>query len=192
MAKGVGKRGKGKAPKKPPLKVRIDKKVKDAIENQPSKAITKFIDAQHNSYTKKINDMIIFANHYRNTRGNITQAALLTGIDRSDYYTWIAESKLFKTTIDNIQEEIIDMVEQFMLNETAKGNQALIMFFLSRKAKHRGYGEPPRGDYSGDNQKQVNTLIIEILPPPVQQEPIQSTIDIEHTEIKPVEKPKEE
>lgn len=77
---------------------------------------------------------------------NLTNGILLTacrtlGISRTIVYEWMATDHEFKRQVDDIREFSKDFVESKLFEGIKAGNTQLIMFYLSRIARDRGYIE---------------------------------------------------
>ena len=84
----------------------------------------------------------------RSTLGLVTQALKKAKgkVVRSTFYEWLKDDAEFKTEVEAIQEQVIDFVESCAYMQIKKGDSALIKFFLTSKAKKRGYAERTETD----------------------------------------------
>lgn len=72
---------------------------------------------------------------------NISAACKNLGISRQTYYDWSKDNELFVQEVDDLNEERKDYAETKLDLNIKAGKENSIFFFLSRKAKDRGYGD---------------------------------------------------
>jgi hypothetical protein len=88
------------------------------------------------------NSKRLFLDALRASLGVINPACAATNISRSCYYLWYKNDPEFKEAVDEINNMSIDFVESAMFEGIRKGNDRLIIFYLTHKARHRGYQAP--------------------------------------------------
>jgi hypothetical protein len=80
-----------------------------------------------------------FLDVYKAKAGNITDSCKSIGIDRRTFYNWIEKDDKFKSTIDDIQESLIDLTESKLIQNIKKNDTTSIIFYLKNRVKNRGY-----------------------------------------------------
>ena len=83
----------------------------------------------------------IFLDALQRAAGNIHLSCKAVPVARSTVYKWLAEDEKFKTSVNDIQEELIDLAESMLLKNIKEGKTAEIIFYLKTKGKDRGYIE---------------------------------------------------
>lgn len=73
--------------------------------------------------------------------GFITFACKAANVSLRFYYQEYEQNEEFKDAVDEIQENWIDMAEHVVKKQIREGNGVVAMWYLSRKARHRGYGD---------------------------------------------------
>lgn len=75
------------------------------------------------------------------TLGNVSEACKLCGINRREFYEWLAKDEEFKSSHTDTIEREIDFAESKLKQEINDGNTTAIIFYLKTKGKKRGYIE---------------------------------------------------
>ena len=75
----------------------------------------------------------------KNTLGIIQPACKMAKVNRQTFYNWLKSDSQFKNDYQEILEDALDFAEASLLQQVADGNSRAIIFFLSHKAKQRGY-----------------------------------------------------
>ena len=74
------------------------------------------------------------------TLGVIQPACRIARVNRQTFYNWLKSDSQFKEDYQDVLERSLDFAETSLLHLIADGNTRAIIFFLSHKGKHRGYG----------------------------------------------------
>ena len=109
--------------------------------------------AQKYSAARRKELMADFLAALEKTLGVITPAAEMIGVKRSTIYRWREMYPEFDAACKEITETTVDFVESQMFKKIKsgdKGSEALMIFYLKTKAKHRGYIEKQELDVSAD------------------------------------------
>ncbi len=69
----------------------------------------------------------------------VDRACKMVKLTRTTFYRYLKEDPEFRKAVENIKEQRIDVVEAKMMERIKEGSDKLIEFYLSTKAKHRGY-----------------------------------------------------
>lgn len=102
--------------------VRRDPRLNRILKTRDEKIVKKvFLDIMADSY------------------GTVTEACQMFGIPRSTYYYWIQNDPAFSDTVMEINEITKDRVESKLHQGIDEGDPSLIKYYLSRKARDRGY-----------------------------------------------------
>lgn len=72
--------------------------------------------------------------------GIVSTACKEVGIERSSFYDYLRSDPVFRKRVEEINEACIDMAEGQLLKKIKEGDIKAIEFFLSRRARTRGYG----------------------------------------------------
>ena len=72
--------------------------------------------------------------------GLVSPAIRSVGIDRDTHYEWLKIDPDYAKRVNEIKESRIDFVEGKLSEAINNLNPTLIMFYLNRHAKSRGYG----------------------------------------------------
>ena len=91
--------------------------------------------------------------------GIVSTACKSVGIERSTHYDWIAKDLKYAKKVSEISEMCIDFVESKMYSSISKGSDTLIKYYLSTKAKNRGYSETTNIQHSGTIIESINYII---------------------------------
>lgn len=86
-------------------------------------------------------DKELFLTKFKDSRGIVKYACEKAGISRQTFYRWMKEDEEFFKLVKDIEEDSIDFVENKLLENIENNKTQEIIFYLSRKAKHRGYVE---------------------------------------------------
>ena len=86
--------------------------------------------------------------------GNLSQAARILGCSRQTVHRYVNDYSTVKDAYDEALERKIDHVESKLHDLIDKGHPSSIKYYLSTKAKHRGYVE--RQERSIDGEFTVN------------------------------------
>lgn len=73
--------------------------------------------------------------------GIVSQAAKKAKIDRCTHYEWMKTDEDYKKRVEDIDNIAIDFAEGKMFQQIKNNDSGLIRFYLTTKAKHRGYTE---------------------------------------------------
>lgn len=91
---------------------------------------------------KKPNDKkLLMIQSLEKTLGIVTQAAQLTGIDRTTHYNWMESDHDYKSKVESVNDIAVDFVEGKLLDKIRDGDTTAIIFYLKTKGKKRGYVE---------------------------------------------------
>lgn len=77
----------------------------------------------------------------RESLGVVKTACESVGISRTTYYQYLKNDPEFKSEVDSIQDESVDIAESALLKQIKGGNITAIIFYLKTKGKKRGYTE---------------------------------------------------
>ena len=86
---------------------------------------------------KKRSFLVVF---YR-SNANVAVACRGRDISRRTFYDWYEEDESFKTIIDEVRENRIDLAESKLQGNINAGREASIIFFLKTIGRERGYIE---------------------------------------------------
>ncbi|UQB67584.1 hypothetical protein [Epilithonimonas zeae] len=92
------------------------------------------------------------------TLGVIQPACRMARVNRQTFYNWLKSDSQFKDDYQEVLEDACDFAEMSLIQQIADGNTTAIIFFLSHKAKHRGWGLPSSQKVNNMNQKHSNDL----------------------------------
>ena len=73
------------------------------------------------------------------TLGMIAPACRMARVNRQTFYNWLKSDVQFKDEYQNILEDSLDFAEAMLIQLISEGNTKATIFFLSHKAKHRGW-----------------------------------------------------
>ena len=73
------------------------------------------------------------------TLGMIAPACRMARVNRQTFYNWLNSDVQFKDEYQNILEDSLDFAETVLFQIISEGNTKATIFFLSHKAKHRGW-----------------------------------------------------
>jgi|TARA_B100001094_G_scaffold162653_1_gene157386 hypothetical protein len=92
--------------------------------------------------------------------GIVSKACEESEISRTQFYKWCKDDKDFATTVDELQNVVLDFAESTLHKLIADGNTAATIFFLKTKGKKRGFIEKQELDLtSGDEPIKININI---------------------------------
>jgi hypothetical protein len=77
----------------------------------------------------------------KDCNGLLSFACAKCNFSTSVYYKFLHEDPDFVKQINEIQEAMIDIVENQLYKNIAKGDNVSTIFYLKTKARHRGYAE---------------------------------------------------
>lgn len=93
------------------------------------------------------------------TLGVIQPACRMARVNRQTFYNWLKSDSQFTEDYQEVLETSLDFAEMSLIQQIADGNTRAIIFFLSHKAKHRGWGLPSSQKTNhNSNQKYSNDL----------------------------------
>ena len=92
--------------------------------------------------------------------GVVTTACKQVGVDRTTFYRYYKEDKVFKKQVDDLSNVAKDFVESQLFKQIQDGVPTSTIFYLKTKAKDRGYIERREYDLSGS----VKSKLIEWTP----------------------------
>ena len=75
------------------------------------------------------------------TKGLVTQAAALAGMERSAHYRWMKEDPEYAKEVETLNNVVLDFVESAHFDKIEEGDSANIIFHLKCRGKARGYLE---------------------------------------------------
>lgn len=73
--------------------------------------------------------------------GIVYRACKEAGVSRNFFYNHYEKDFDFRASVDEINEKMKDFVEEKLYELISKGNERCIIFYLSKKAIDRGYGD---------------------------------------------------
>ena len=85
----------------------------------------------------------------RKSLGNVEMATRESGVPRRTHFFWMKSDAAYARRVVDIVETQKDLVEGQLLNNCKKGKERSIFFYLSTKAKDRGYGGVKMNDVPG-------------------------------------------
>lgn len=89
------------------------------------------------------------------TLGIISTACEMCGEHRRQYYKWMDTDKKFRKAVEEISEREIDFAESALLKNIRAGKEKSIIFYLSNKARTRGYGDKVAIEGSVEHKHEV-------------------------------------
>lgn len=92
------------------------------------------------------------------TLGMIAPACRMARINRQTFYNWLKSDALFNDEYQNILEDSLDFAEAMLIQLISEGNTKATIFFLSHKAKHRGWSLSAPQIGNNFNNKVFNDL----------------------------------
>lgn len=92
------------------------------------------------------------------TRGNITEACKMTGLNRNTFYDYFNNDPNFKQTVEDVAEMRVDFVEAQLDKLIEDMDSKAITFFLKTKGKNRGYVERTEIESKVDNRITINIV----------------------------------
>ena len=78
---------------------------------------------------------------YHQNAGNVSKTCQALKISRKTFYEWYNNDPIFKESIDDVNESLIDFVESKLMQLITNNEVAPTIFFLKTKGKKRGYIE---------------------------------------------------
>lgn len=103
------------------------------------------------------------------TLGVIQPACRMARVNRQTFYNWLKSDSQFTEDYQEVLETSLDFAELSLLQQIADGNAKATIFFLSHKAKHRGWDLPNsqkaniNQKISGDLEKLSNEELLAII-----------------------------
>jgi hypothetical protein len=97
--------------------------------------------------------MAEFLVHYEKSLGVLKTACESSGMCRKTIWEWRKKYPEFDDACHECEEVALDFVESRMfkkIDKGGKGSEALIIFYLKTKGKHRGYIEKQEIDMNAD------------------------------------------
>jgi len=92
--------------------------------------------------------------------GIVSKACEESKVSRTQFYKWCKDDKEFATTVDELQNVVLDFAESTLHKLIADGNTAATIFFLKTKGKKRGFIEKQELDLtSGEEPIKININI---------------------------------
>lgn len=82
--------------------------------------------------------------------GVVTLAAKTVGIARSTHYLWMTEDKVYRDTVNDLNDVVLDFAESKLHKLVEKEDVAATLFLLKTKGKKRGYIERQEIEHSGE------------------------------------------
>ena len=73
--------------------------------------------------------------------GIVSTACKMVDISRQTHYAWLKADEEYKSTVNSIQDGVLDFAESHLYKLVKEGNPAATIFFLKTKGKKRGYIE---------------------------------------------------
>jgi len=73
--------------------------------------------------------------------GIVTNACKLVGLNRSTFYEYYNNDKVFANEVDSMQNYVIDFAETKLLENIKDKKETSIIFYLKTKGRGRGYIE---------------------------------------------------
>lgn len=92
------------------------------------------------------------------TLGLIAPACRMTRVNRQTFYNWLKSDLQFKDDYQNIIEDSLDFAEATLFQLISEGNAKATIFFLSHKAKHRGWSLSASHNGNINSQKNIYDL----------------------------------
>lgn len=95
----------------------------------------------------------------KKTKGNVSEAAKMIGINRRQYYFYKKDDPAFEEMFDEIKYEInTDRVESKLLERCEQGSDYLIKYYMECHGKDRGYGASIKIDHTTKGESLNKTL----------------------------------
>lgn len=91
----------------------------------------------------------------RKTLCNVTQSCNKVGVSRQTHYEYMNTDVWYSKEINLLSEESTDYVESMMYRRIGEGSDNLIKFYLTCKAKDRGYVDKQEIEHSGSITRNV-------------------------------------
>lgn len=83
----------------------------------------------------------IFLRALKDNLNNVSAAVEISGVSRTQFYTWRREDPDFREKVDEVPEFQIDFVENALMKRINDGSDTAITFFLKTKGRKRGFGD---------------------------------------------------
>lgn len=81
------------------------------------------------------------------TLGIVTSACKITGVSRTQYYSWLRTDEKFKEEVEQVEGIALDFAESKLLENIKSYKETSIIFYLKTKGKKRGYIEKQEIDH---------------------------------------------
>lgn len=75
------------------------------------------------------------------TLGVVKPACDMVGISRQSHYNWMKEDEVYKLSVEDITEVMLDYLESKAMKLVNDGDTSMTIFMLKCRAKKRGYIE---------------------------------------------------
>ena len=112
----------------------------------------------------------------KSSRGIVSAACEVVGVDRSTYYRYYNDDEVFRNECNDIENLVIDFAESKLYEQIKGNNITAIIFYLKTKGKRRGYYEKsislnvnenndkPEIDYSQLSESTLRDIIKNVKP----------------------------
>jgi len=100
----------------------------------------------------------IFLKALERSLGIVTTACSKTNLSRAQFYKWMEVDPIFKKSVDDIAENVIDFAESKFFKSIDSGNVSAQIFFLKTRGRSRGYIEKTELDVKIDKQIDLSQL----------------------------------
>ncbi len=87
--------------------------------------------------------------------GVVTTACKQVGIDRTTFYRYYKEDKVFASQVDDLSNVAKDFAESQLFKQIQDGNPTATIFYLKTKAKDRGYVERQELNVNGSVESKL-------------------------------------
>jgi hypothetical protein len=91
--------------------------------------------------------------------GIVSISARQVGVHRATHYEWMKDDEHYRTAVQHLEGNQLDLAESVLLNQIREGNTTAVIFFLKTKGRVRGYVE--RTEITGVGED--NRIRIEIV-----------------------------
>lgn len=87
--------------------------------------------------------------------GIVTTACKVVGCNRSTFYKYYNNDKVFRAKVDDLQNLTLDFVESQLHEQIKEGNTTATIFYLKTKGKKRGFIERQEIQMDGSIESKV-------------------------------------